>query len=326
MGKNINRKAFLHIGSHKTGTSAVQKCLCSNTKKLKKNNFLFPISILGKNFCHNNLGLSILNDKDKDFEHYLHYLEKEVSSNKFNVIISSELLEKLILIKKEKIQKLIELLNRHFKEINIIYCIRNEPDLCDSVFKQMVGSKEYKYKESIDDFLSNFYNETFSYNNIANKWLSLKGVNKCFVYWYSKDFNKNLDNFNKACEINLEFEDPGIINMSLDGKILEIAYFYNQKNHSNHDQSIIKLLKSLQYSIKDAWTKSKTILTNEKINFYKNFFTKEEWGKNCIFLNKKPEQQYSKELFVPADDRVITEHIKELYKETNLLDLFKIII
>jgi hypothetical protein len=325
MGKNNKRIAFLHIGSHKTGTSAIQKCLFLNNKKLINNNFLFPMSLLGKNFCHNNLGLSILYNKNKDFEHYLFYLEKEIKNNDHNIIISSEILEKLIFSKKDKIKKIINLLKKYFEEINLIYCIRNEPDLCDSVFKQMVASSEYKYKDSLDNFITNFYDKKFSYNNTINNWLGLGDINKCYIYWYSKNFLENINNFKKACELSIDLEDPGIVNVSLDGKILEIAYFYNQKNH-NHDHSTIKMLKSLQSSINKDWSRSKTILTNDKIDFYKNFFTKEKWHKNSILLNEKPDQNYNKELLVSIDDQLLTDYIKDLYKETNILELFKILI
>lgn len=323
MAKNTKRIAYLHIGSHKTGTSAIQKSLFLNNKKLIDNNFLFPVSILGKNLCHNNMSLSILHDKNKDLDHYLHYLEKEISKNEHNIIISSELLEKLIFSKKDKIIKIINLLTKHFREINIIYCVRNETDLCDSVFKQMVGSKEYRYKDSTENFIKDFYDKKFSYNNIIDNWMSLENIKKCYVYWYSKNFNDNINNFKKACKIDIDLQDPGLVNMSLDGKILQIAYFYNNKNNNNH--STIKILKSLQYSINKSWTKKSTILTNDQVEFYKNFFTNQQWNNNCIFLNEKPNQEYSKELFVPANEQMITNYIKDLYKETNLLDLFKIL-
>lgn len=321
MGKTNRRIACIHIGSHKTGTSALQKSLYFS--KLEENNYLYPISILSKGFSHNNFALSILYDINKDLDHYLYYLEKEIKNNKKNIIISSEMLEKLIFTKKEKILKILILLKNYFDEIKIIYSIRNETDLCDSVFKQRVCSSEYYYKEETKTFINEFFNEDFSYNKTIDSWMNTKLVNKSYVYWYSDDFLENINNFKIACELEIEIPDPGLVNPSIEGKILELAYFYNKNRKEDH---IIKMLKSLQFNLKDQWKHKKTILSEKEYNLYKDAFTEKTWHTSCVLLNNKPDKKYSKENFNSITENEAIIYLRELYQDTNLLDLFKIII
>ena len=321
MERTNRRIACVHIGSHKTGTSAIQKSLYFS--KLEENNYLYPVSILSKGFSHNNLALSILYNRHKDLDHYLYYLEKEIKNNKNNIIISSEILEKLIFIKKDKILKFLILLKNYFSEIRIIYSIRNEPDLCDSVFKQRVCSKEYYYKEETKTFINEFFNEDFSYNKTIDSWIDTNLISSSYVYWYSDNFLENINNFKQACELEIEIPDPGIVNPSIEGKILELAYFYNK---NIKDDNVVKILKSLQLNLCDKWKYKKTILSEQEYDLYKNSFTEKKWHPSCVLLNNKPNKKYAKEKFNSITKNEAIEYLIELYQDTNLLELFKIII
>jgi hypothetical protein len=84
---------YLHIGTHKTGSTSIQKFLTLNSEKLLAKNFLYPLSGRISNAQHN-LALSIRRNKNKtsnSLANDWYALHEEISSHQPEyVVLSSE--------------------------------------------------------------------------------------------------------------------------------------------------------------------------------------------------------------------------------------------
>ena len=121
-------KLILHLGAHKTGTSAIQSFLNHNNDKLIETEWEF-IQIGGSI----NLGNSISFWKHGDDVNFSIYEDKyqllinKLTSNKFNKIISSE--DMFFINDEAMIKRLCDDLDKIFDDIKVICYLRNQVDM-----------------------------------------------------------------------------------------------------------------------------------------------------------------------------------------------------
>lgn len=310
------RTATLHIGAHKTGTSAIQKSLDQARPDLLRHNCLYPRSIISKDYSHNNLSLSVVQSKTNDLMHYLHFLQQEITTYKnADLLISSEILEKTPIIAPEFLEIFLSVLSKYFTSINVVYCGRNEIELCDSVFKQKVGAPDIRYCESTETFIDHFFRSTPTYSEIVQSWKNIKHINNVYFFWYNS-FDKNIENIFSACSLkDLSIKNPGIVNRSIDGKLLQLCYFYNNHHINDYNYNVYHFLKGLTNNLNpNVWSEPMTIFKEQHTQTYCDKLTTDDIDQYANILNAKSTIVKTKNIFSMPTYEQIYDYIKELYQ------------
>ena len=86
------RKCFLHIGTHKTGSTSIQRTLTICPDNLERHGFFYPYRGRGADFvAHHNIAWEIIGDARYDSRHgTIGALLREIGRSDQNVILSSE--------------------------------------------------------------------------------------------------------------------------------------------------------------------------------------------------------------------------------------------
>jgi hypothetical protein len=247
--------AVIHIGAHKTGTSALQNWLGQHRDLLSANNTLYPLT--GKwihDHSHNLFAASILQAVDTGFTgkflEQLQLLEQEIRDNsEKNLIISSEMLEHAPIYGREYLLQLLQLLAKYYKTIRVAYCLRPPSELITSVFKQWVQDYDTRYSGCPVD-LANSLRDRLDFSTIAAKWHGTEFIESVDAYWYDgidrlANFKRSLrcfglsDVFSSIGELNTASRE----NNSLDGQLLAIKHALNPylTNKTTHDNLLADL-------------------------------------------------------------------------------------
>jgi len=207
------KNLYLHIGFHKTGTSALQEYLNENREELEEKGIFYPKSLNNK--YPGNVDLSwalkkeppkwssITNsqEKEKIISYYLHQI-KNTECN--DIIISSEdfsLLDNEI----SSIEKIKTIFNNY--NIKIIAYIREPKEFIFSLYAHAV--REKVVTSSFEEYLLNKYN--FRASDFALRllpWQKVFGKEKLIIKKYNKNSFTNgnlIEDFFHA--INLELSN-----------------------------------------------------------------------------------------------------------------------
>lgn len=176
------KKVYIHIGSHKTGTTSIQASLFDNRRELKRDGYHIVCSESPKRMMdRGNSSGFIKKGKIKKFP-----------TNK-NVIISSEFLFNL---NAEEIKEFIAGLNLNKHEVKVIVYLRNQVDFYMAMKSQ--GAKNpfigrvYGHNYSDSDFLVT--DEIISYMDYLGKveeWEKNVGINNVIVKIFDRTLFKN---------------------------------------------------------------------------------------------------------------------------------------
>lgn len=199
-------KCLIHIGTEKTGTTAIQAFLYENRTKLRHHGIYITDSFGIPNnryipayFCQQeddfNLiyGLKTQNDKDNFFQDFDANFEEEMEAANgcHTLLLSSEHFHSRLRTRKE-IKNLKKFLKKHFKDIQILCYFREQSDMIISQY-----STGLKGRESRDfaSFAEEFGPETYHFNflKIAENWSSVFGVNNCVFRIYDSSILKSND-------------------------------------------------------------------------------------------------------------------------------------
>lgn len=171
------KKLFIHIGSHKTGSTYIQKILHENDELLLKDcGVLYPKT--GKLFFghHSLANIKMLNENYTEFKGLLHL--EQIKKHDI-IVISSENFEYL---NAESIVMLLSLFDGY--EIKIVYFYRNWNDLLFSMWQENIkhGSSdtyfEHVAKHIAFPFGSNILNLATPISNFASV-VGLKNIIVC---------------------------------------------------------------------------------------------------------------------------------------------------
>lgn len=165
----------IHIGRHKSGTSALQDMLFSSKELLEKEGWYYPATGM-KNIAHHGLAHYFI-EKQKGLlpadPGILRKLEEEIS-DKENVIISSEAFQNIT--KPEKIKLSFE---KH--SVKIIVYIREQVEYLLSAYAQAIHAR--KVTDSIDLFEKTFHAD---YEVFLKKWENIFGKENIIVRVYNR--------------------------------------------------------------------------------------------------------------------------------------------
>ncbi len=224
------KKLYIHVGTHKTGTTAIQYSLLSNQETLKNHNLLYPKKgrpTKGAIHGHHLLPWSFL-DKYKNYikkiegENLSHkdifndLLEELRSSDCTKIILSSENFE---LLDTESIIKIKEYFFDF--DVYVVFYFRNHLKYMLSFYKQTIIDGQY---HDFINFVDNFFCWA-DYSKKIKKWGNVFGNEKVLFEIYEKSSNAGIVN--------------SFINI-IDKKINEVISFENKHiNTSNNDNYII---------------------------------------------------------------------------------------
>ncbi|MEQ5833684.1 hypothetical protein [Marinobacter sp. NFXS9] len=177
-----NKQIFLHIGTPKTGTSALQKFFMDNLESLERNGFSYPKHGFDGNDISSGNGQEIINiaihqGVGKARAHLDKLLKKSKSNN--------------VLISSEAFYGHPEIVHRIAPAAKVIVYFRNQLDLVESSYNQSVKRAGQKAPFSVA--LKRVMNrkEPFYTGELIKRWVDLYGKNNVVFRLYENDSFKN---------------------------------------------------------------------------------------------------------------------------------------
>lgn len=135
----MKKKLFIHIGTGKTGTTALQMFLCQNKNQLLKYGYKYADSYL-ENFNHHGLCVNAYQLNENEIKHRLNTLANEIRNSDKNMIISSEYFPGL---SANDIKLYCENLSVEF-DVHVVVYFRRQEEFLEAWFNQIVKSGELK--------------------------------------------------------------------------------------------------------------------------------------------------------------------------------------
>ena len=209
MEKNI----YIHIGTAKTGTSAIQKYLFENSGKDYKYVNAYLNKCVHFNRCQYAHDFSLNAIKDRNIDLLINEID---STNYKNYILSNEYLYHYL--DQEDIKFLHDKLSKY--NTTIICYVRIQDQFVDSIFAQFVKLKQTITIDPFIDFvnshISNNEEKHGNYFNMLTPW-SLEFENILINKFEKSSFYKNnlISDFLKNINVETEIKDSEIVNEKL---------------------------------------------------------------------------------------------------------------
>lgn len=276
----FKKNVFIHIGGHKTGSSAIHYCLKKNFKNLLKQNFFYFDTYKNEDM-HNFLNLN----KEKENVKYINSIIREIKNiNQDNIIISRGSLCGSIAKKYDNSEIFAQYLSKLKKYFNvkIIYYIRDPLPFLISVYFQLKKNQKY-INLDIQEFVSNskphkFFEKTIlSYKKYFENNLIILNYSKVFKNdhkFFLDDFFKTIDRSIKIIPSNLN------INYSLNENskfIIENSFKHLSEEHKVKALKILKILNKFDEKIFKRKIIDRITYHKNKLNFLKDFQSKSIW-------------------------------------------------
>ncbi len=267
----MKKTVYIHIGTHKTGTTAIQVFSTKNIDKLKEMDVLYPhlgrpyinsISFghhllpwyLSKHPTPNRTYGNFENKKDLLFPSLI----KTIQDSPYkNVVLSSEEFDRLEI-------KEIKKLKTYFKDISvkIIVYLRRKDTFIESLYQTKVVHSNY-YR-TIEEVIKSRHG-ILNYYKFISKWQDVFGKNNVIVNLYCKDKLKNNDiiaDFYSHLKIDISnlIEPKYQVNASVPYQYVALIANLGRKGAS---QNVINILKRISKKIKNK-DNSFHFLTQEK--------------------------------------------------------------
>ncbi len=193
----MRKKIYIHIGTHKTGTTAVQLFSIKNTNILKTLNIHYAFESRPKDksiqYGHHLLPWFLMDRHSHYFEEYINNKEKMIfalineikTSQCDNIILSSEAFS---LLNIEQIDRLKKYLTEF--DVHIIMYLRRKDSLIETMYQTNVMN--YNESRSLDDSI-NKMGIALNYYEFVEKWKNIFGEDKVHVKLYCKNILKKND-------------------------------------------------------------------------------------------------------------------------------------
>lgn len=280
---------ILHIGLHKTGSTAIQAALSGYDHQRIMYADLAPKGVLG----NKNHSIPVIACFKEDFYSYKTFKDRGLSTeeikklqtiyrnnfenlknlNKDKIIISGEEISNL---SNDEANSLLEFFNKIFKKIIVIAYVRNPISFAASSFQQQLkgGIHELpdyfspRYKHSLQRFKDHHY------------------VSELVVRDYSLLSKKQIDivtDFRDLCGIKTNNEKTAPKNSSLSNESIKILFRLNQLHDANHVQWDFKSRQAFIYLLGKIFPK-KEDLPSELILPFADF-SEVSWLKTEVGIN-----------------------------------------
>ena len=241
----MTKTLYLHCGTHKTGTTAIQQYLNNNLTLLEKNNLIYPSIGYTKNYPYNNHGIAweISGDPRLKFEKQNNSLKdfyKLLEKSNKNLVISSEDFQ-FFNIEENSYQEFCEQVNKHDYKIKVILYLRNQQDFFRGIYQIMLMRgvrfiNSYQVfeiiKKSANKLIFNELKLTifFDYLDLIENIKDKLYISNDDIICKSYDENKEnlIKSFNQIIGINQEVEVNKYINIGLPQLAIELLETLNK--------------------------------------------------------------------------------------------------
>ncbi len=291
-----NPTIYIHIGYHKTGTTALQNFFLKNRKLLWEHDVLYPsVGLLGPghsplSLCLNTShkskieSLLINGSSNEGVDPYLYnkmidaddlysklYSEIE-SSKKKKVIISSECF--LEWFDPQLLQPYLEMGKYNYK---IIVYIRRQDEWIESVYNQLCKDSFFRYCGDINNLPQH---DLLEYFEIIEKWAALFGTENVIVRCYSKQkdekalYKEFFNNIDVELAGGISTIERGERNMGLPSEFLPVVINFNKlkMDFHEHKKFIDMLLSTVEERQGCKSAHSKVLSKNEAMKLMGKYF------------------------------------------------------
>jgi hypothetical protein len=177
---------FIHIGFHKTGTTAIQQFLHANRRVLGEKGFLYP----GKNVAHHEIGWAILGEdgsRGTAGEHRTEAgeLSREIRKSPLrNVIISTETLCKSGRGIPSAIRDFIREASGGSEDVRIIAYVRRQDYWLDSWYRENVKNIRSRTTKTFPEFRAEFDENLLDFYRRLVLWREVFGAENMCIRTY----------------------------------------------------------------------------------------------------------------------------------------------
>jgi hypothetical protein len=210
---------FVHIGTHKTGSSLIQKVCLKNKEKLAANGISYPSDGFSKDGHHELAWALKRNDLEEGYKILNRIKNKEPENNL--IILSSEDFEHLRNFESAK-----KLFEGHTLELCAYF--RRQDDYLQSEYNQHVKMHRTRFSDDIFKFymFHNFENR-FNYKKIIEDWNKNLSVTDNHIFSFDRETKKNrllhsfFESFYPSKFLkNLEIDEKMKSNVGIDPEML----------------------------------------------------------------------------------------------------------
>lgn len=260
-------KLVLHIGFHKTGTSALQKFCRLNRDNLAGYGYLYPKTGISEiqfpstpssEGGHRGLSDIFATPTNEISRHKLESIISETTKYKniHNVIISSEIFSEP---NKKISRNVCSVLNEYFNEIKIITYLRRQDLYAETMYREVLCWSGRKEQRNFEQFQREFLPPWLDYKSRIEAWGNIFGPDKLIVKSYDdRQYQNIIEDFFKSiglAQINESgFDSMPDINPSLPVDLVPLLLGLNQlyltrEQKSEATQLIFEKLSCSNYKV-----------------------------------------------------------------------------
>ena len=218
---------ILHLGMHKTGTSALQAFLRSHSEQLQQQRVLYPTHGQHHDGAHHHLWQALIDpNMTAEFARTIRTEAEEAPGQIDKIVLSSELLEKIG--EDPNRRGSVPALLKAFDTVLVVYFVRNQAEVIQSIFKQWVKDDAVRLGQGPADFL-NVHRKQLYYSAYA-KWWMRTAENVTFrAALYNGNWSHLWASFSEITGIELDGANVSrIYNTSMDGERLKLKHWLNR--------------------------------------------------------------------------------------------------
>lgn len=177
----MKKTLYIHIGAHKTGTSAIQTFLSTNRDELARKGYLYPGTKMGHNEISEELRIANCYEMSNPYIKTQKYFD-EITQSKMNVIIlSSEGLERLT-----SLNILKEFLKNQF-DVKVVFYVRRQDDRLESMYNQRIRQQKVFLDRPFSEFISSSSFKFLDYYQKITLWSDAFGKENIIIRCYEKE-------------------------------------------------------------------------------------------------------------------------------------------
>lgn len=298
---------YLHIGLHKTGTTAIQSALRQNKKQLLAAGVLIPETgyAWGSNhqlawaFLDNNPSWYPVSDMSR--EALYRQLKDEINQTEANkVVISSEDFSLLSMsADKQSIESLKKLLGG--MKVKIVIYLRPQANYIDSFYQEAVKSYDTRFNTESIQTLQSDIQGLLDYNRLIEKWSATFGSDSLVVRPYGKRANgfdsvRDFLGLLGVSDIPLKMAKPENNRLSQDLMTLKQSI-----NSSDVADEVKVALASVMAKISTSGFCSQLTMKETK-SFYENYKVSNRLVADLYGFDERELNEFNEESFTPCSE------------------------
>ena len=251
-GVELNKSLYLHCGTHKTGTTTIQRYLSENKQLLEKNNLIYTSIGNTQQSPYSNHGIAwrISGDPRIQFEKDKNSLEdffKILKVSDKNIIVSSEDFQ-FFNIDKNSYSKFCEEIYKNNYKIKPVIYLRNQFDFFKGIYQilLMLGVRFVNYEQAINiirnannriELKNNKLTVFFNYSDLISNIKEKLNIENNDIICKSYDQNKEnlIESFNNIVGIknNEKININSYENVALPQLVIELLETLNRNIHKS---------------------------------------------------------------------------------------------